>query len=141
MYIAEIKTNGLIPATVRGEQQDGESVSVDGNLKTASTSVDTFRKRFPVWIRKSAKPANGSSITVQQFIDSGADMNMSVPELRISDLVVRASPRRDHEWLSCGPIPMTAIGRIMPYDGRVVHHEKGNSIAQSRQSIETYVLD
>jgi hypothetical protein len=68
-------------------------------------------------------------------------MYVSVAELRLSDLVVRGSAKRDNEWLSCGPIPMTRIKRIMPYDGKTVHEKKGNCIVQSRKSIETYIFD
>jgi hypothetical protein len=106
-----------------------------------TSSVDTRPVSVPVWVRSTARPADGSTITIQQFLDSHADMYVSVAELRLSDLVVRGSAKRDHEWLSCGPVPMSSITRVMPYDGRIVHKEKGNSIVQSRQSIDTYISD
>jgi hypothetical protein len=59
----------------------------------------------------------------------------------MSSLEVRAADTHDNEWLSCGPIPLSRISRVFPFDGKVLHKMKGNEIVQSRQSIETYVFD
>jgi hypothetical protein len=132
----------LIAGTLRGEEQVVEAFYAEGSLTKLKEAVETRSVRIPVWIRKTARPDPlTKSITIQEFYNSGADMYVSVPELRVSDIVVRASPNRDNEWLSCGPVPMSAIGRVMPFDGRTVHREKSRDIIQSRQSIETYVFD
>jgi hypothetical protein len=131
----------LIPATLHGEEQLSETYYVHNTLTVVSNSVDTRRVSVPVWVGSAARPADGSAITIQQFLDSHAGMYVSVAELRLSDLVVRGSAKRDTEWLSCGPILMSRIKRVMPYDGKIVHAEKGNNIVQSRQSIETYIFD
>jgi hypothetical protein len=141
VYIAEIETQDLIPATLHGEEQCSETWYLHNTLTQVNHEVDTRSVKIPVWVRSTARPADHSSISIQQLVDSHADIYVSIAELRVSDLEVRGCASRDHEWLSCGPVPMSAVTRVMPYDGRIVHQVKGNHIVQSRQSIETYLFD
>lgn len=143
MYIAQVKTTGLVPVTVHGDEQLVETLYGgldEANALTVVTSKATKRRvHIPVWMRDVARPADGSAINLQQFYDSGADMYISIDENRLSDMGVHASTGYDKEWLLVGPILMTAIDRVMPFDGKEVHHTKGNQVVQSRQSILTYI--
>lgn len=96
-------------------------------------------------------PKDGSAITRQQLKASGADLWVSITELRISDL--RDLPRgssvyegimkkgHDYEWLCLGSIKKSLITRVMPWDGEVLHATEGTDIVWSKYSPEHYIYD
>ncbi|KAH7385261.1 hypothetical protein DE146DRAFT_195302 [Phaeosphaeria sp. MPI-PUGE-AT-0046c] len=90
VYIAEINTAGLVPATLHSDEQLVETLYVENSLTMVTSDANKSRVHIAVWIRDTARPADGFAITPQHFYESGADMYVSVDEQRVSDLVVRA---------------------------------------------------
>lgn len=128
MYIAEIDTTGLIPATLHGDEQLVETLFVENSLTVVTSDANKRRVHIPVWVRDTARPADGSNITPQQLTTSGADMWVSVDEQRMSDIGIRCSTSHDKEWLCCGPVPLEHIDRVMPYDGKTVYGDKRREV-------------
>ena len=119
-------------------------VSVDSATKIRDITI-------PVWIRSSARPTDWSAITEQQLIRSGADMWMSITEIRRSDLKKHtlqirkwdtvAAKGHDYEWLACGFIPESCIMRIMPWDGKKLHTNPDTRIVRSIGSPDPWIFD
>lgn len=106
-----------------------------------SESSKTFDAEIPVWIRSNAKPADGSSIIVEELAASGADMWLSVMELRHSDLKSSFSKGHNYEWLCCGPILKSRVEKVMPFDGYTLHRERGSQPVISRDSSHTWIFN
>lgn len=106
---------------------------------------------LPVWIRESAIPADRSPITPQKLRASGADLWVSITELRHSDLKKVAEDLgvygeilkkgHDYEWLCLGAIDKSYITCVMPWDGKALHSTVNTNIVWSKSSPEQYVFD
>ena len=106
---------------------------------------------IPVWISSRAKPEDGSPITLEQLVQSGAEVWVSITELRASNLKSGAQvhgPRRmimakghDYEWLSLGSIPESRILKVYPFDGKILHMTEGPNTVWSRESPEPWIYD
>jgi hypothetical protein len=94
-------------------------------VKTIWRDVDV-----PVWIHKKARQQFGLTITPEQLKESGADMWVSITEIRKCNLkeegpfgsIKRDSicaKGHDYEWLSCGPISQSRIINTWPWDGKL----------------------
>ncbi|KAF5853388.1 hypothetical protein GGP41_001953 [Bipolaris sorokiniana] len=153
--IARIHTKGLIPATIRGLCETtvkvftkipplGERVKI----KKYSRQVD-----IPVWIHKKAMDRYGRTITPEQLKKSGADMWMSITEIRKSNLKV-AGPKftktrdvicakgHDYEWLCCGGILNSRVTGVWPWDGKQSHMiDSGSPIQSIEHSGQPWVWD
>lgn len=111
-----------------------------------SRSVD-----IPIWVSARMKPADGSSITLDEFEAAGAELWMSISELRTSNLSEQphGHDRRrmlfadghDYEWLSLGSISERRIKRIMPWDGEKLHENPGPRTIFSKHSPEPWIYD
>lgn len=80
--------------------------------------------QIPVWIHKKAVPEDQSPISFAQLAASGADMWLSITELRMSKLKVPASRGHDYEWLACGAIPKSRVSTVIPWDGNTLCFEQ-----------------
>lgn len=128
--IAELDTAGLIPATVHARSTITIFTKHHKFIPETQVSKVISRKvEIPTWIRKAAKDRFGSTITPEQLAASGADMWLSITEIRLSDLKAKGhmnDPKRDiicakghnYEWLCCGSIPESVITCVMPWDGK-----------------------
>jgi hypothetical protein len=142
--VAEITTAGLIPATIRGKMRTFQTAYRNNSLVVVNDSAKDRDIKIPVWIRDTARPDDGSSVTLQDLNDSGADMWVVGSEMNLSgpyDMRYGAADTHDSEWLCCGPVPISVVGRVMPFDGDKLHLEKGCTIVVSTQSIETYIFN
>jgi hypothetical protein len=142
MTIAQIDFSNLIPATVHGELQVFSAMYKDNTLNYTAMSEKTRPGKYPVWIRDTARPADGSSITIQQFYDSGADMWLSGLEMRKTgkfEMNCGAAYTHDNDYLCCGAIPESVITNLMPFDGEKLHRKRGYELVISKDSIEKYV--
>jgi hypothetical protein len=113
--------------------------------------VYVFDVDIPVWIRDPRRPEDRTDLTGEELTALGADMWISVTELRQSNLKngpksrVRASRDyicargHDYEWLSCGPILKSRIIRVMPFDGKVLYEQQTTQIIRSLDSTEPWV--
>ncbi|KAH7084434.1 hypothetical protein FB567DRAFT_82437 [Paraphoma chrysanthemicola] len=154
VLIAQISTNGLIAATVKARMETTVTVTTN-NPKKLDISVKSAIKirdvTIPVWIRDIARPSNQSTITEKQRVASGADMWMSVTELRRSDLKAHTPKIRkwdtictkghDYEWLACGFVPTSCIDRVMPWDGVMLHTTQDWRIVRSIGSPDPWIWD
>ncbi|KAH7562663.1 hypothetical protein BM1_02183 [Bipolaris maydis] len=122
----------------------GESVDIKNYCR---------KVKIPVWIHKKAMDQYGRTITPEQLKKSGADMWMSITELRISNLKVagpKFSKTRDvicakghnYEWLCCGGILESRVTGVWPWDGKQSHMiHPGYSIQSTKQSGQPWVWD
>ncbi|KAF2113887.1 hypothetical protein BDV96DRAFT_460289, partial [Lophiotrema nucula] len=122
--VAEIDSTGLIAATVHRTIKETTRIFRDGKLKSKTEKSRDIQ--IPIWVRENARPSDHSPITKKQLIASGADIWLSITELRHSDLRIGYGKGHDYEWLAGGSIPSTRILRVMPYDGRTLHERPGS---------------
>lgn len=114
-------------------------------------ATKVYKVTIPVWVRDTARPVDGSSITDAQLAASGADMWLSITELRISNMKkvlpqIRhydtiAAKGHNYEWLACGAIPKSRIIRVMPWDGTTLHKTQDVRIVRSIDSCDPWVID
>ncbi|KAJ8109762.1 hypothetical protein OPT61_g7220 [Boeremia exigua] len=151
--IAEISTGDLIPATVHGTCRTHWEIPTRDKYfaKTLHYSVTTRHIDMPVWVHRSARPADGSSVTLEQFKRSGAELFVSIKELRMSN-VVRGpnnhSRRRtitadghNYEWLALGRIPESRIEKVIPFDGTTFHDVKPSGTVRSEDATDDWIYD
>jgi hypothetical protein len=134
----------LIPAEMHGTLQEYAVNYLGNTLNFVKTSEKTKAAKWPIWVRDTARPADDSSISIQQFHNSGADMWMRGKELRKTgpyDMDCGAPAKRDNEWLSCGPIPISCIVKGMPFDGNKLYRGKQHKLVRSRESLEIYIYN
>ena len=153
--IARIETSGLIAATVRAQMATTVTVTTKKPLRLEPDDVKKATKihniTIPVWIRDKAVPKDRSAITPQQLEASGADMWLSITEIRMSDLKLVlpqirycdtiAAKGHDYEWLACGFISKSTITHVMPWDGVRLHVIKDARIIHSINSPDPWVFD
>jgi len=150
--IARISTEGLIAATVHAQMSTTVNVYTKLPLWTSwDQATKVHNVTIPVWIRSPAVPADRSSITWPQLQASGADMWLSITEIRSSDMklilpMIRrwdtiAAKGHNYEWLACGFIPKSQITRIMPWDGVRLHRDLEVRIVRSIDSPDPWVFD
>ncbi|KAH4342097.1 hypothetical protein HBH98_167040 [Parastagonospora nodorum] len=114
----------------------------DNAWRSTTLVILTRPVKIPIWIRDTARPMDGSAITIQQYHDSGADMWVNGREMRKTgdfDMNCGASNSHDDEWLCCGAIPESIITNVMPFDGNKVHRKKGYEFVKSIKSMEIYI--
>lgn len=114
-------------------------------------TLPTRDVNIPIWIRETAVPKDGSSITPEQLTKSGADMWVSITEIRRSDLKKGSSQYdridsicakgHDYEWLACGVIEKSLVTKVMPWDGKVLHENRKPTIIRSLSSTEPWVFN
>lgn len=104
-----------------------------------------------MWIRDPRKPEDRSDLTPEQFEELGADMWISIAELRASNLSNGPKSKvkksrdyicakgHDYEWLSCGSIAKSLIEKIMPFDDKILHPHRTTKIIRSLDSTEPWV--
>lgn len=119
--------------------------------KVTEEYVEVHDVTLPAWIRDSARAAYGPVITSQQLKASGADLWVSIAELRCSDLRKLSKDTglyaeilhkgHDYEWLCLGSIEKAHITCVMPWDGKTLHPSEGTRIVWSRSSPEQYVYN
>ena len=107
-----------------------------------------FKVTIPVWIRDIAMLPDGAAITHQEWAESGADMYVSITEIRESALRkispssgYIASKGHDFEWLACGFIPKSHVVLHMPWGGRKLHTTKCLVPVRSIDSANPWVFD
>jgi hypothetical protein len=113
-------------------------------LVVVNDSAKDRAVKIQVWVRDTARPEDGSAISSQELQDSGADMWVVGTEMSLSglyDMRYGAADTHDSEWLCCRPVPISVVGRVMPFDGQRLHLEKSCANVVSTQSIETYIFD
>jgi hypothetical protein len=112
-------------------------VRLDSSEKKRQVKLD-------VWIRRTARPEDGSPISIQQLYDSGADMWIRGIEMRKTgpfDMNYGAADTHDNDWLCCGPVPRSCITKVMPFDGEKLHRKKTSQLVKSQESIEIYIFN
>jgi hypothetical protein len=140
--VTEIDFSHLIPATLHGDLQVFSTLYKGNTLNYTAMSEKTRPVKYPVWIRDTARPDDGSSITIQQYYDSGADMWVNGREMRKTgkyEMDCGGADTHDNEGLCCGPVPKSIVWNVMPFDGEKLHRRKGPEIVVSKDSIEKYV--
>ncbi|KAF2127550.1 hypothetical protein P153DRAFT_295249, partial [Dothidotthia symphoricarpi CBS 119687] len=155
VFVAEILTKGLRPATVKARYETTETIfTKHGPLRINETSEPiktTCDVNIPVWIRDTAIPIDDSNITLEQLENSGADMWLSITEIRKSDLQGCKSQYgergpicmkgHDYEWLACGFILKSHIANIMPYDGKQLHKQMTLKVIRSLRSTDRWIFN
>ncbi|XP_014556458.1 hypothetical protein COCVIDRAFT_99771, partial [Bipolaris victoriae FI3] len=151
--VAKIHTKGLIPATIRAECETTVKVFTQTYVLGESVKIKSYSRQvdIPIWIHKKAMEQHGRTITPEQLKKSGADMWLSITELRMSNLKV-AGPTfnktrdvicakgHDYEWLCCGGIPKSIIEGVYPWDGKVLHMtDPGHPIRSFENSGQPWV--
>jgi hypothetical protein len=142
--VTEIDFEGLVPATMHCTLAEATVTFVEGTLNNTEFLQKKRIGKWPVWVRNTARPADGSSISMQQFLDSGADMWMRGLELRKTgdhDMNTGAASTHDNEWLSCGSIRKSFITNVFPFDGETLHLQKTHDAVTSTGSLEIYVFN
>ncbi|KAI4649862.1 uncharacterized protein J4E79_009708 [Alternaria viburni] len=151
--IARISSDGMIAGTVRSQMET--TVTVTTTRRWHPDVIETATKIHniitPVWIRDTGVPKDRSAITSQQLAASGADMWLSISEIRASDMkIILPKVRRwdticakghAYEWLACGFIRKEHVTRIMPWDGVRLHKEPDVRIIRSIDSPNPWIFD
>ncbi|KAJ4357032.1 hypothetical protein N0V95_002838 [Ascochyta clinopodiicola] len=151
--IATISTSGLVAATVSGSCESVWEIitQLKPMGKSFASNTSCHHVDIPVWVSKDVVPDDGSSITVQQFNDSGAELWLSIAELRRSNLkdgilghkasAYIMAKGHTYEWLALGFIPESRIVDVMPWDGDRLHHVRGKQIVRSKYSMDNWIFD
>ena len=84
---------------------------------------------------------DGAPVLFEDIMKSGSDYWFSVSELMVSDLRVAASKCRQNDWLAGARILSKHVELVMPYDGAVLHTEKGYDVVSSRLPVEIYLFN
>ena len=151
--IARISTDGLIAGTVRSQMST--TVTVKTKFPYHAEEIEEATKIHniitPVWIRNTAVPDDLSAITSQQLAASGADMWLSITEIRASDMKIIlpkvhtydriCAKGHAYEWLACGSIAKSLITRVMPWDGVRLHRDPDVRIIRSIDSPNPWIFD
>lgn len=146
---------GLVAATVHAKYEMTYEITTSygrGRTKEFTESYVEFHDvAIPVWVRDSCIPSDRSAITRDEFESSGADLWISVTELRRSDLRNVSQDLKfyeeilkkahDYEWMCLGSIEKQYVTCVMPWDGKALHTEKRSRIVWSKSSPEKYVFD
>jgi hypothetical protein len=143
-----------VAATAHGRYTTTYDITTHNGVGRANfkeTYIETHNVAIPVWIRDSAVPEDRSPITRSELEASGADLWVSITELRNSDFsklsvntgLFEEILRKGHnyEWLCLGSIKKTQVTCVMPWDGKVLHPEERTRIVWSRSSPQKYVFD
>lgn len=119
--------------------------------ESLKSTVTTRLVNIPIWVSAHAMPADGSSITLEKFEAAGAELWMSITELRVSNLKdqphghdrrrMMFADGHDYEWLALGRIPESRITRVMPWDGEELHEYPGSQTIFSKSSAEPWIYD
>lgn len=128
-------------ATVEATLRETVIWKWNGILGKEERSSTERSVQIPAWVHETARPHDGSSISVAQLSRSEADIRLSITELRLSNLKVPARKGNHYEWLACGAIPRSRIVRVMPYDGQQVHKKEGPRAVKSLKSTESWIFD
>lgn len=105
------------------------------NYKTVEQDV-----HIPIWVRPRVAADGHLAISLQDLIDSDAEIWMSITELRLCDMKVPASKGHHYEWLALGRISKASIVDVMPYDGEVLHMSNPGRVVDSLKSQEPFVF-
>ncbi|KAI4654935.1 uncharacterized protein J4E78_007114 [Alternaria triticimaculans] len=153
--IARISSEGLEPVTVHAQV---ESKICIYTKEVGHAEVKKWKKVWrdvdiPAWVHKKAREKYGNTIDPEQLTESGADMWVSITEIRLSNLknsgpsgsIKRDSicaKGHDYEWLSCGSISDDRILNVWPWDGRKLHtRDPGRPIRSVANSGQPWVWD
>ena len=144
-----------MPGTVRAKCESKVSIHPEcGPLSSHVIAFKfvTFDVAIPVWIRETAREQFGSTLTSEQLEKSGADIWLSITEIRGSNL--KEGPSRsgnrniicakghNYEWLACGKIPDALVEGVYPWNGKKVHFEDpGHPILSVENSGQPWVWD
>ena len=148
-------TKGLVPATIRGLCETTVKVFIRTSVLGESVKIKRYSRYvdIPVWIHKKSMDEYGRIITPEQLKKSGADMWMSITELRKSNLKIggpKFSKTRDvicaqghdYEWLCCGGILESRVTGVWPWDGKQSHMiDPGYPIRSVEHSGQPWVWD
>ncbi|KAF3041889.1 hypothetical protein E8E12_005039 [Didymella heteroderae] len=151
--IAEISTVDLIAATIHATCVSVWEILVKDKYIGWDLHYSVTRRnvQIPIWVHKSVRPADGSSITPDQLMDSCPDLFVSIQELRQSNLVdgpqthsrrrtIRAHGH-NYEWLALGRIRESRILKVIPFDGKIFHMTKPTSVVRSEAATEDWIFD
>ncbi|KNG46814.1 hypothetical protein DDE82_004327 [Stemphylium lycopersici] len=141
VFVAAIDTSTLVAATVTSQRESTTSYVVKNSAFFLRSYKKTKTVNVPVWIRDTVVPADRSNITQEELATSGADMWMSIRELRKSNVEVTASRGHSYEWLACGSVPKACVLRVMPFDGKALHPFEGLNPIWSLKSTEPWFWD
>ncbi|KAF2793250.1 hypothetical protein K505DRAFT_244819 [Melanomma pulvis-pyrius CBS 109.77] len=140
---AQISTSGLVPATVRTEVTETEKLTTKTllGIKSVTVTETTRNVQIPIWVCKTAILDGRTEMSLQELILSGADVWLSITEIRVSDLRVPALKGHHYEWVAWGKIPKSCVQRVMPYDGKMLHRVEPPTIVYSFTSNEPWIFD
>jgi len=132
----------MVAATIRGKISETVKTSRPGLLGQELINSKTVERdvHIPIWVRLRAAADGRLAISLQDLIDSDAEIWMSITELRLCDMKVPASKGHDYEWLALGRISRASIVDVMPYDGEVLHMSDPGRVVDSLQSQEPFVF-
>jgi hypothetical protein len=138
--LAEVDTSTLKPGTIKCPMQTTLETWIPKTL--TRTNITTTRRlvKIPIWVRETAGLTDGAT-TMDEIIKSGVDYWVSAAELKSSDLNVFVGTAHETEWLAFGRIPLNTVVNVMPYDGQVLHQEKGLDRIRSTLSRETFLFN
>ncbi|KAH7359825.1 hypothetical protein BKA66DRAFT_372905, partial [Pyrenochaeta sp. MPI-SDFR-AT-0127] len=153
--VAQISTSGLIPATVQAKCESIVNIFNKHKCTPEILKSKTFVQdvKIPVWIRQTSKEGFGSSMTAEELATSGADIWLSITEIRKSNLKelgpksmtnrdIICAKGHDYEWLCCGNIPLSFITNVMPWDGKTLFHKNpGSPIRSFENSGQPWVFN
>jgi hypothetical protein len=137
--IARISTEGLVAATIHVKVQ--ETITEYNGVDIVKSTVTSRDVHIPVWIRNTGVPDDRSEITVEQLVSSGADLWLSITELRRSNLDISCTRGHEYEWLACGQISKGHVTGVMPFDGKTVHPTRPPYIVMSLRSMSDWIYD
>ncbi|KAF1949417.1 hypothetical protein CC80DRAFT_540257 [Byssothecium circinans] len=130
IVLAELRTDDLraitIKATVRETLVTTFEKAEDGSHKDPQVDITSREVIIPAWISSNVLPAGRTRpLSLHRLIKNGAELFLSITELRRCNLNVPAHKGHDYEWLACGVIPESRVRRVMPFDGVNLHEHPG----------------
>lgn len=149
-------SDGLVAATVSARCVTTVTIITKLNGRKDLPNMEES-KRFefdvdiPIWVRDPRKLEDRKDLTLKEFERLGADIWISIKELRKSNLDNGPKSRlayqrncicakgHDYEWLTSTSIPISRIVRVMPFDGKVLYEHPTTTIIRSRKSTEPWV--
>lgn len=130
IYVAEIKANHLVPVIIKGPLRFSESTFIEDSLEITNTKIQDLAAEIQAWIPAASVPKDGLPFSVDKYISDGAEMWMSIVELKKSNIGFECNIKHDNEWFSCGPIKMSQILDVLPFDGYAAHRHDGTRPGQ-----------
>ncbi|KAL6172163.1 hypothetical protein ACJQWK_02339 [Exserohilum turcicum] len=142
LTITTLDTSRLVPAVLKATMLTTIKTHVPDQKDPISTRTVERYVEMPIWILDkvphSGNPEDRPSCELEDILQDGGILWLSLTELKESDLSLWASDAHMNEWLAVSSIPESIVTKSRPFDGAILHSEKSTEFVQARGSPEPF---